>query len=83
MDKEELIRSIRRNKLVKQEAVVLISDFLVISKKEAEEIYNEEFSDVDDKEIRYQRSLKRGREYYHRNKEEIKRRKEKRKRACI
>ena len=83
MNKEELLRSIRRNKLVKQEAVVLISDFLVISKKEAEAIYNEEFGDVDDKEIRYQRNLKRSREYYHRNKYKAKKRYQEKKRACI
>jgi hypothetical protein len=43
LSKEEIISLIKRNKVDKSKAIVLIADFLVKSKKEAEEIYNEEF----------------------------------------
>ena len=43
MNKEEVLSLIKRNKNTKREAVVLIADFLVKSKKEAEEIYNKAF----------------------------------------
>lgn len=47
LDKEELIFRIKRNKLRRREAIVLISDFLCISYQKAEEIYeNEVLEDV-------------------------------------
>jgi hypothetical protein len=45
MNKDEVIKLIKRNKNTKQEAIVLISDFLDISKSEAVKIYREEFED--------------------------------------
>ena len=46
MDREELIRLIKRNKHNKTKAITLISDFLVISRVQAEKIYEEEFENV-------------------------------------
>ena len=43
MSKKEVFWLIRRNKLTKREAVTLLSDFLVTSRKIAEKIYEEEF----------------------------------------
>ena len=43
MDREELFYRIRKNKNKKKEAIVLISDFLVTTREEAEKIYQEEF----------------------------------------
>lgn len=43
MDKEELFWLIRRNKNKKQEAIVLIADFLVTTREKAKKIYEEEF----------------------------------------
>ncbi len=83
MNKEEILRSIRINKHTKREAITLISDFLVISKKEAKKIYDEEIGAVDEKEIRYQRNLKKAREYYHRNKDRYQKLYQEKKRACI
>jgi hypothetical protein len=45
MNKDEVIKLIKRNRNTKQEAIVLISDFLDISKSEAVKIYREEFED--------------------------------------
>ena len=47
LDKEKLIFRIKRNKLRRREAIILISDFLCISHQKAEEIYeNEVLEDV-------------------------------------
>lgn len=46
MTRKEIIKRIKRNKNPKQKAIVLIADFLVISKKEAKKIYEEEFENV-------------------------------------
>ena len=46
MDRQEVIWMIKRNRNKKSEAITLISDFLVISKEEAEQIYQEEFKSV-------------------------------------
>lgn len=46
MDYEEVIKLIKRNKNSKSEAIILISDFLAISKQEADKIYQEEFENV-------------------------------------
>jgi hypothetical protein len=43
MNRKEVISLIRRNKNTRKEAIVLISDFLVISRKDAKKIYAEEF----------------------------------------
>lgn len=43
MNKDEILSLIKREKIDRRKAIVLISDFLVKSKKEAEEIYNEAF----------------------------------------
>jgi hypothetical protein len=43
MSRKELIARIRKNKNNKWEAIRLISDFLMISRNEAEKIYREEF----------------------------------------
>lgn len=43
MTKEELFFIIKRNKISKKEAIVLIADFLVTDKKQARYIYEEEF----------------------------------------
>ena len=43
MNRQEIIALIRRNKNTKREAIVLIADFLVKTRKEAEKIYEEEF----------------------------------------
>ena len=40
---EEVVDLIKRNRNTKKEAIVLISDFLAITKKEAEKIYKKEF----------------------------------------
>lgn len=45
MNKDEVIKLIKRNRNTKQEAIVLISDFLAINKSDAIEIYREEFED--------------------------------------
>ena len=43
MNKEEVIKLIKRNKNPRKKAITLIADFLVISKEQAEKIYEEEF----------------------------------------
>lgn len=43
MTRAEIIYRIKKNRNKKTEAITLISDFLVISKKRAREIYAEEF----------------------------------------
>ena len=43
MNKDEVIKLIKRNRNTKREAIVLISDFLVTTMEEAEKIYEEEF----------------------------------------
>lgn len=43
MNKEEVIKLIKRNKNPRKEAITLIADFLVISKEKAEKVYAEEF----------------------------------------
>lgn len=43
MNRKEIIWLIKMNKHKKKTAIKLISDFLVISKQEAEKIYEEEF----------------------------------------
>jgi hypothetical protein len=86
MNKEEVLRCIRRNKHEKSEAITLLSDFLVISREEAEAIYAEEIGEVSEAEIkerRYQRNLERAREYYHCNKERYQKRYQEKKRACV
>ena len=46
MDRQEVIWMIKRNRNKKSEAITLISDFLVISREKAEQIYREEFENV-------------------------------------
>ena len=46
MSKEELIRRIKRNRNPRHEAIRLISDFLVITRKEAIKIYEEEIENA-------------------------------------
>ena len=46
MNRKEVIWLIKRNKNTKAEAIRLIADFLVISKEQAEKIYDEEFENV-------------------------------------
>ena len=46
MNREEVIWRIKRNKNNKNEAIRLISDFLVITREEAKKIYEEEFGNV-------------------------------------
>ena len=41
MNEDELIFRIKSNKITKSKAIILISDFLSITKEEAKEIYNE------------------------------------------
>ena len=43
MNRQEIISLIRRNKTKKREAIILIADFLMKTRKEAEKIYEEEF----------------------------------------
>lgn len=43
MNRKEVIWLIKRNNHKKKTAITLISDFLVIDKKEAKKIYEEEF----------------------------------------
>lgn len=43
MTKNEVIKLIKRNRNTKQEAIVLISDFMVTSRERAKKIYEEEF----------------------------------------
>ena len=43
MTRKEVIAMIRRNKHSKKKAIVFIADFLMITKKEARKIYDEEF----------------------------------------
>ena len=45
MNKDEVIKLIKRNRNTRREAIVLISDFLAISKSDAIKIYQEEFDD--------------------------------------
>lgn len=42
LNKEEVIKLIKRNRNTRNEAITLLMDFLVITKEEAEQIYNEE-----------------------------------------
>ena len=42
MNKSEVIKLIKRNRNTYKEAITLLMDFLVITKEEAEKIYNEE-----------------------------------------
>ena len=46
MNKEEVIKLIKRNKTPRKKAITLIADFLVLKKDEAEKIYIEEFENV-------------------------------------
>lgn len=46
MTRDEIINSIRRNGHKKTKAIILISDFLAITKSEATKIYEEEFENV-------------------------------------
>ena len=46
MNRQEIIALIKRNQNTKREAIILIADFLVISRKKAEKIYEEEFENV-------------------------------------
>lgn len=43
MNRKEVIRLIKRNRNTRKEAIILISDFLVTTKEEAKQIYEEEF----------------------------------------
>ena len=43
MNRKEVIWLIKRNKNSKNEAIILISDFLVTTMEEAKKIYEEEF----------------------------------------
>ena len=43
VNREEVIRLIKKNKNPRNEAITLIADFLVLKKDEAEQIYVEEF----------------------------------------
>ena len=43
MNRKEVIRLIKRNRNTRKEAIILISDFLVTTREEAEKIYQEEF----------------------------------------
>jgi hypothetical protein len=43
LNKEEVIKLIKRNKNPRNEAITLIADFLVLDKEEAEQIYIKEF----------------------------------------
>ena len=43
MNREEVIQLIKRNRNSRKKAIILISDFLVITKEEAKQIYEEEF----------------------------------------
>ena len=43
MNRKEVIRLIKRNQHKKRDAIRLISDFLMITREEAEKIYLEEF----------------------------------------
>ena len=44
MNKEEVIWLIKRNRNTYKEAITLLMDFLIITKEEAEKIYNEELN---------------------------------------
>lgn len=46
MNRKEVIALIKRNKNTRNEAITLISDFLVIPRNWAEKIYEEEFENV-------------------------------------
>ncbi len=46
MNRKEVIWRIKRNNNKKNEAIRLISDFLVITREEAKKIYEEEFENV-------------------------------------
>lgn len=46
MDRKEVIFMIKRNNHTKCKAIIFISDFLDISRAEAEKIYEEEFENV-------------------------------------
>ena len=46
MNRKEVIALIKRNKNTRKEAIRLIADFLVTSKRKAEQIYAEEFENV-------------------------------------
>lgn len=46
MNRKEVIALIKRNKNKRKEAIRLIADFLVITKRKAEKIYAEEFENV-------------------------------------
>lgn len=43
MNRKEVIWLIKRNRNTRKEAIILISDFLVTTREEAEKIYQEEF----------------------------------------
>ena len=43
MNRKEVIQLIKRNRNSRKKAIILISDFLVTTMKEAEKIYQEEF----------------------------------------
>ena len=46
MSRKEVIALIKRNKNTKKQAITLIADFLVTTKKKAQKIYEEEFENV-------------------------------------
>lgn len=58
MTRDEIINSIRRNGHKKTKAIILISDFLAITKSEATKIYEEEFEHVRPKRKGRQRKTK-------------------------
>ena len=43
MNRKEIVWLIKRNRNSRKEAIILISDFLVITMEESEKIYQEEF----------------------------------------
>ena len=43
MKRKEVIRANKRNRNSRKEAIILIADFLVTTKEEAKQIYEEEF----------------------------------------
>ena len=50
MDEQEIISRIRINKIPKRKAIILISDFLSLNRKEAKEVYEwyfEESAELD------------------------------------
>lgn len=46
MNRKEIIEIIKRNKIAKREAIILIADFLVTNREIAQKIYQEEFENI-------------------------------------